>query len=71
MPSPSPKTTVLPEPVLLSKRQAAHALAISIWTLDELVRAGQLAAKKLGSRVVFDPDEIRRFADNLPAWEPR
>lgn len=62
---------VLP-PVLVDKETAAQLLGrISEFKLDELLRAGRITAKRIDKRVVFDVDEVRRFAKDLPAWEPK
>ena len=72
MPTKTDPTGSHPKPLLLSRKQTAAVLAgISVWTVDDLVRAGKLTAKKLGARVVFDADEVARFANELPAWEPK
>jgi hypothetical protein len=44
---------------------------ISVFKLDQLMRAGEIEAKVIGKRVVFDLDEVRRFAKELPSWEPK
>jgi len=70
MPTQSDRISVLPTPVLLSRKQAAQVLSINIDTLDRLVRAGKISAKKMGRLVKFDAAELQRFANELPAWEP-
>lgn len=61
----------LPEGGVLSKRGACRFLAdISERALMEHVYAGRLNAKLLGSRVVFEVSELRRFIEGLPPWEP-
>ncbi|MEV5360610.1 helix-turn-helix domain-containing protein [Micrococcus luteus] len=60
------------EPPFVDKNTAAQLLGnISTDKLEQLVRAGEIAAKTVGKRVVFEPDEIRRFARECPSWEPR
>jgi hypothetical protein len=59
------------EPVLVDKRTACRLLGnIAERTLRQLVHDGELNARKLGTRTVFEPDELRRFAAALPSWEP-
>jgi hypothetical protein len=60
------------EPVLLDKEATAQLLGgISVFKLDQLMKAGEIEAKVIGKRVVFDLDEVRRFAKELPSWEPK
>lgn len=60
------------EPALADKETACLILAgIAQRTLMQLVEQGQLNARKLGSRTVFEVDELRRFAASLPSWEPK
>lgn len=63
---------VVVPPVLLDKETTAQMLGrISEFKLDELLRAGRITAKRIDKRVVFDLDEVRRFAKDLPSWEPK
>lgn len=58
-------------PVLVDKRTAAGLLGgISVRALMNLLETNQLSARKLGSRTMFEVDELRRFAAALPSWEP-
>jgi hypothetical protein len=60
------------EPALADKHTACRILAgISLRSLMQLVAEGRLNARKLGSRTVFEVDELRRFAASLPSWEPK
>jgi hypothetical protein len=60
------------EPVLADKQTACNILAgICPRALMQLVAEGRLNARKLGSRTVFEVDELRRFAASLPSWEPK
>jgi hypothetical protein len=70
--SDQPDVTVVVEPVFVDRETAAQMLGgISIDKLDQLVRAGEIAARRVGKRVVFEPGEIRRFASECPSWEPK
>lgn len=52
----------MPEQILLSKRQAAHALSISLRTLDKLIASEQIPVRKIGRRVLVSRSAIERFA---------
>ena len=54
--------SALSEKILLSRRDAARALSISIRTLDYMIARGQLAARKVGSRVLIPRAALERFA---------
>lgn len=59
------------EPVLADKGTACAILGgIAQRHLMKLVANGDLGARKLGTRTVFEVDELRRFAAALPSWEP-
>ena len=63
---------VVVEPPFVDRETTARLLGgISTDKLDQLVRAGEIAAKVIGKRVVFEPTEIRRFAADCQSWEPR
>lgn len=63
---------VVVEPPFVDRETTAKLLGgISTDKLDQLVRAGEIAAKTVGKRVVFEVSEVRRFARECPAWEPR
>ncbi len=51
----------MPEQILLSKRQAALALSISIRTLDKLIHEKKLPVNKIGRRVLISRASIQRF----------
>jgi len=52
----------MPEQILLSKRQAALALSISIRTLDKLIVSKKLPIHKIGRRVLLSRTSIEQFA---------
>lgn len=67
-----PDVVVSMEPLFLNKAATCKALGeISLDRLEALMRAGELVPKVIGSRVVFAVDEVRRFANERPSWEPR
>lgn len=49
------------EKLLLTRREAAQALNISVDTLDELRSAGKVRALNIGARVYYSPDELKAF----------
>jgi len=51
----------MPEQILLSKRQAAQALSISIRTLDKLIHSKRLPVHKIGRRVLISRASMERF----------
>lgn len=51
--------------VFLSRREAAEAYSISVWTVDELIAAGEVKAKKKGRRVLVNATSMKTWADGL------
>lgn len=49
------------EKLLLTRKEAAEALNISVDTLDELKRANKIRSVNIGVRVYYSPDELRAF----------
>lgn len=49
------------EKLLLTRKEAAQTLNISVDTLDELRNTGKLRAVNIGARVYYSPDELRAF----------
>lgn len=49
------------EKLLLTRKEAASALSISVDTLDELRANGKIRFNRIGARVYFSPDELRAF----------
>ncbi|PKQ59815.1 hypothetical protein B5566_02705 [Mycobacterium sp. MHSD3] len=59
------------EPVFVNKEATMAALGgISLSKLNELIKAGRINPQVLDGRVMFAPDEIRRFAAECPFLEP-
>lgn len=46
--------------------EASGYLGISEWVLRNEVRSNRLVAKKRGTTVLFDRDELDRYFDDLP-----
>lgn len=55
------------EPELLTRKQAAEFLHVSLATIDNLTRAGILQKHFVGSLPRFKRDELRQALDN---WQP-
>ena len=50
------------EPILLSKREAARSLSISIRMLDKLIASKRISVRKIGRRVLIAPQWLQQFA---------
>jgi excisionase family DNA binding protein len=48
--------------LLLSRKEAAAMLGISVRTLDSVVVRREMSARRIGRRVLFAKREIERFA---------
>ena len=60
------------EPLLYDRQQVQRLLGnISRTKLYQLVKDGQINPLRIGGKVVFTPDEVRRYVATLPSWEPR
>lgn len=67
-----PDVAVTIEPELVDKPTACQMLGgISVDALERYMRNGDIVPRLAGKRVVFRVDEVRRFARDLPSWEPR
>lgn len=51
------------EQLLITRREAAEALSISVDTLDDLRRTGKLTGVTIFSRVYFTPEALREFVE--------
>jgi excisionase family DNA binding protein len=56
------------ESILLSKREAARTLSISVRTLDNLIAAKEVPVRRIGRRVLIARQYLEQFAlrKNLP-----
>ena len=52
------------EPILVSRKDAATLLGLSLRTVDNLLTRGQLAARKVGRRTLILRSALERFARN-------
>ena len=48
--------------IFYNRHAAAEALSITTRTLDRLVISGQIQAHRIGTRVLFTPAELQKFA---------
>ena len=55
------------EPLFVTREDAARILCLSTVEIDRLRASSKLVARKYGRRVLFPVDELRRFAQSLPA----
>lgn len=49
------------ENLLLTRKQSAEMLNISVDTLDRLRAKGEIDCLRIGSNIYFSPDELRAF----------
>ena len=49
------------EKLLITRKEAAELLSISVDTLDHLRLTNRIRSVKIGARVYFTPDELRSF----------
>ena len=49
------------EKLLVTRKEAANMLSISVDTLDEITRAGDLKKINIGARVYYSVDVLRAF----------
>ncbi len=47
---------------LVSRRDAAQSLSLSLRTLDSLIAGGKLTVRRIGRRVLIEPAELERFS---------
>lgn len=55
----------------LNAREAAHLLALSVWTIRHAVRLKTLTCIRVGSRMLFDRRDLTRFMDRQKDHAPR
>ncbi len=58
----TPSVSTPPAPLLVDAVTAARLLGLSRTTLDKLVRDGRLARVKLGGKVLFSTELLRKIA---------
>jgi hypothetical protein len=62
----SPDTATKTEPLFYSIHDAAHALAISPWSVKDLLKRQVLRARKAGRRTLVEGQSVREYAAGLP-----
>lgn len=50
------------ERLLVARREAARMLSISVRAVDYLIAQGELAARRIGTRVLVSVADLRRYA---------
>lgn len=50
------------DPILLSKREAARSLSISVRTLDGLIGSNEIPVRRIGRRVLIARRYLEQFA---------
>jgi excisionase family DNA binding protein len=58
------------EMILVSKREAARALSISVRTLDNLIAAREIAVRRVGRRCLISRRTLEEFARRDHATQP-
>lgn len=61
---------VTTEPTFLTAKEAATSLRISLRTLFELTKSGQLPSVRIGWRVLYRPESLREFAAEAESRGP-
>jgi len=59
------------EQLLLSKREAAAMLGLSVRTLENLLSLKELPARRIGRRCLIERQALERFARRDHATKPR
>lgn len=60
-----------PQPLAVTRQQAAQMLSLSVTEVDDERRAGRLVARKHGRKVLIPVAELQRWVDALPADQMR
>lgn len=53
------------EKLLYARKDVAHALSISLSTVDRMIASQEIRTRRLRGRVLVDPAEVRRIADRI------
>lgn len=62
-----PETSTKSEPLFYSVADTAHILAMSPWSVKDLLKRKLLRAKKAGRRTLIEGPSVRDYAASLPA----
>ena len=60
----SPVTQSLQGKLLVTKRDAAFALSVSVRTIENLIAAGELSSRRVGRRRLISVSALLRFGRN-------
>lgn len=58
------------EPIFVSVKQAAQALAISPWVCYQLLDKGAIDSRYVGRRRLVSVESLKRYAADLPTAPP-
>jgi excisionase family DNA binding protein len=62
------------EKLLVSRKDAAEMLSVSLRVIDEMISSGKLPSKRIGGRRLFERSVLEKFAkgpgDESPAAVP-
>ena len=53
-------------PVAYSRKDAALALGVSVWTVDELIASGEIEARRHGRRILVSAASMIEWFESLP-----
>jgi hypothetical protein len=56
--------------LLYSRKEAAHAISVSVRSIDAYVRAGRLKIRKIGGRILIPIESLTSFASRDHATLP-
>ncbi len=56
------QTVIAVQPVRLGRKEAAQYLGLSVRSLDYLIEAGRIKARRTGARVFIQVSELVKFA---------
>ncbi len=56
--------------IAYNRKEAADALGISLYKLDEHKRNGELCPRYDGTTPLYDPEDLRAFYKSLPSEPP-
>jgi len=63
----TPETSTKSEPLFYSIADTAHILAVSPWSVKDLLKRKVLRARKAGTRTLVEGPSVRDYAASLPA----
>lgn len=57
-----------PDPIFVSVKQAAHMLAVTPWSVYQLLDSGAIESRYHGRRRLVSVKSLHRYANNLPTY---